>query len=112
VGVRIRLAGATAVPVRAMFCVCALSTRVRVPVRLPAAVGVNVTLIVQALCAASEAPQLLDAANSMLEEVRLAIESATSPELVSVIGCEELVVFTCCAVKVSDRMLSVSVAAR
>jgi hypothetical protein len=55
--------GPTAVPVPVRLAVCglpaALSVTVIVPVRVPAAVGVNVTLIVQFALAAREVPQVL-----------------------------------------------------
>ena len=40
-------------------CVPALSVTVKLPFRVPTAVGLNVTLIVQLAFAASEVPQLL-----------------------------------------------------
>ena len=53
-------AGAIPVPVRLAVCglFVALSVTVRVPVRVPPAVGVNVTLMVQVSPAATLAPQL------------------------------------------------------
>jgi len=95
-----------------MDSVCALSTSVIGPLRVPLADGVKVMLRVQELCAASDAPQFVTAANSGLEGVRLVIASATSPELDSVTLCAALPVFTCCAAKLNDAALSVSVAAR
>ena len=49
------------VPVRVMVCglPLALSVKVTEAVRVPAAAGVNVTLIVQLLFAATELPQVL-----------------------------------------------------
>jgi hypothetical protein len=56
--------GALAVPVRLTLCVLPaalllLSVMVNAAVRVPGAVGVKVTLMVQLLLAASELPQLL-----------------------------------------------------
>src|SRR5258706_15082825 len=55
--------GPTAVPVPVRLAVCglpaALSVTVIVPVRVPAAVGVKVTLMVQFAPAATEVPQVL-----------------------------------------------------
>ncbi len=53
-------AGATPVPVRLTLCglPAALSVIDTVPVRVPVAVGVNVTLIVQLAAAATDAPQV------------------------------------------------------
>ena len=55
--------GPTATPVPVKLAVCglpaALSVTVIVPVRVPATVGVNVTLIVQLALAASDVPQVL-----------------------------------------------------
>ncbi len=52
--------GATPVPVRLTLCglPAALSVIDTVPVRVPVAVGVNVTLIVQLAAAATDAPQV------------------------------------------------------
>jgi hypothetical protein len=55
------IAAATPVPVRLTVCglPAALSEMLTVAVRIPAAVGVNVTLIMQLLFAATEPPQVL-----------------------------------------------------
>ena len=54
------------VPVKATFCGLpeALSVNVNVPVRLPAAVGVNFTLIVQLAPGATELPHVPDPAKA------------------------------------------------
>ena len=86
--------GATPVPVRLMVCglPVALSVTVIVPGRLPAAVGVKVTLMEQLAPAATEAPQVLVWAYGGLATM-LGIFSAAVPELVSVTVCAALVVF-------------------
>jgi len=58
------VAGNTPLPVNGTVCglVLASSVIVRVPVRAPVVVGVNVTLILQLAPAASEVPQLFDCA--------------------------------------------------
>jgi hypothetical protein len=83
------------VPVRLTVCGLpeALSVTLKVPVRVPDAVGVNVTLMVQFPLAAREPPQVLLAAKSppaaMLVMVRVAL-----PVLDRVTVCAALVVPT------------------
>ena len=67
----------------------ALSTIDSVPVRLPAAVGVNTTLIVQCAPAATEAPQSLVWPKSPVVVIP-EIDSAAFPVLESVIACAAL----------------------
>src|SRR3989442_15639482 len=67
-----------------------LSVIVSEPVRLPSAVGVNVTLIVQLAPAATELPQVLVWAKSSPPTVMLLISSAPLPELVRVTVCRTL----------------------
>ena len=87
--------GAVPVPVR--FTVCglpvALSVTVMVPVWLPVAVGVKVTLIEQFAPAASVAPQVVVSEYCALATM-LPIVSEAVPELVSVMDCAALVVLT------------------
>ena len=75
------------VPVPVRFAVCglllALSVTVKVPLRVPVAVGVNVTLIAQLAPAASVPPQLLVWAKSPLTPM-LEMVSAAEPEFESV----------------------------
>jgi hypothetical protein len=83
------IVGATAVPVRLAVCglLVALSVTVSVAVRVPAAVGVKVTLIVQLAPAASELPQLFDSAKSpglVPVIATLAMVAGPVPVLVSV----------------------------
>jgi hypothetical protein len=97
--------GPVPVPVRLTVCGLfkALSEMVREPVRVPTAVGVKVTLIVQLEPAARLAAQVFVASKSegsapvttMLDMARL-----TFPALESVTACAALVVPTCCPVKV------------
>src|SRR5271157_1454017 len=63
--------GAVPVPERATVCGLpeAVSVMVRVPFRVPDAVGVKVTLMAQLAPAATLAPQLLVCANSLLMEM-------------------------------------------
>jgi hypothetical protein len=68
----------------------ALSAILRVPVRVPEAVGVNVTLIVQFPPAAREVPQLSASAKSPVAEI-LEIVKGAEPVLVSVTVCAALV---------------------
>jgi hypothetical protein len=63
------------------------------PVRVPVAVGVKVTLMVQEAPAATELPQVLVSAKSPLAEM-LVILNAPLPVLVSVTDWAELVVPT------------------
>ena len=67
----------------------ALSVNFTVPVRLPAAVGVKVTLIVQFAPAATLDPHVLVSAKSP-EAAIWVIESAALPELVKVTTCAAL----------------------
>lgn len=70
----------------------ALSVMVIVPVCVPVAVGVNLTLIEQLAPAASEAPQVVVSEYCVLATMLL-IERDAFPELVSVTLCAALVVF-------------------
>ena len=70
----------------------ALSVTVMVPVWLPVAVGVKVTLIEQFAPAASVAPQVVVSEYCALATM-LPIVSEAVPELVSVKDCAALVVF-------------------
>lgn len=95
-------AGAPApVPPSAMDCGLppALSVMVTDPVRVPVALGVNVTVIVQfPLFAATVLPQLFVWAKSPLfapVTPMLEMFSVALPALVSVTDCEALVVFNC-----------------
>jgi len=84
------------VPVSEIVCglLEALSVSVSVPVRVPAAVGVNFTLIVQLAPAATELPQVPSPAKAKSPlkaalNVRVAL-----PVLVSVVNCAPLLVPT------------------
>lgn len=85
------------VPVPDKFTVCglfaALSEMTSVPVLLPAAVGVNVTLIVQLAETANVDPHVLATAKGPVDLIE-AMVSCALPLLVSDIGCGELVVPT------------------
>lgn len=70
-----------------------LPCKVRVPVREPRAVGVNVTFTVQLAPTANEVPQLLVWAKSPLIKTPV-IVAGRSPEMVNVTGTAVLVVFT------------------
>ena len=73
----------------------ALSLTVTVPVRVPVAVGVKFTLIVQLLPAASEVPQLPSPARTKSPlTVTLLIVKVVLPLLVRVESCAALVVPT------------------
>ena len=79
----------TLLPVPLKVTVCglplALSVMVRVPVTVPAAVGVNVTLIVQVPPAAMPVPQVGALATKLLGEAEMLVKvSAAVPELVTV----------------------------
>jgi len=78
-------------PVSETFWVPALLNTVMEPFRVPAEAGVKVTLMVQLTVAASEDGQLLIWANSALA-VMEEISNALVPELVKVMGNEELLV--------------------
>ena len=94
---------ATVVPVPVRDTVCgepeALSVRVRLPMRVPPAVGANVTDMVQLAPAATLDPQVLDSAKSPVEAIDVTL-SAAAPLLVSVTVCAALVVPVFCAAKV------------
>ena len=74
----------------------ALSLRVTVPVRVPVAVGVNFTLIVQLAPAATELPQVPSPAKAKLPLMpKLPLNvSVALPVLVTVTNCTVLVVPT------------------
>ncbi len=85
------------VPDRLLLCVPALSVTVTVAVRAPSADGVKVTLMVQLELPASVVPQLLPCAKSpafVPVTATLSPVTAEVPLLVSVSGCEPLVVPT------------------
>lgn len=85
------------VPVSGIVCglPAALSVIVTAPVRVPVAVGLNATLIVQPAPAATELPQVPPLANAKSPlTARLEIVSEALPELVSVTDCAVLVVPT------------------
>ena len=86
-------AGAKPVPLSETICglPAASSATLSVPVRVPPAVGVNVTLIVQFAPAARLVPQLLVSAKSPLA-VMLEMFRPAFPEFVSVTCCAALVV--------------------
>jgi len=79
------------VPVRLRVCglAPALSVMLIMPVRVPVAVGLNVTLIVQLAPAASDPPQLLLSAKSPLAVIPV-IVNAAFPVLLSVAVCAAL----------------------
>jgi hypothetical protein len=95
---------AAPVPVRLTDCGLpeALSVMLRVPVRVPDAVGVNVTLMVQLAPAATELPQVLVWAKSPLAEMLVRLSEAL-PVLESVTDCAALVVPTVWLAKVSEE---------
>src|SRR6184192_637481 len=82
----------------------ALSLSVTAPVRVPAAVGVNFTLIVQLAPAATELPQVPSPANakSPLMTKLLLNVSVELPVLVTVTNCVALVVPTAWLAKVNE----------
>ena len=77
----------------------ALSVTVSVPVRVPDAVGVNVTLIVQLLFCVTELPQVFVCAKSPLAAM-FVIVTALPVKLLSVTVCAALVVFRVCPLNV------------
>ena len=83
-------------PVPVSLTVCglplALSVIVMEPVRVPVAVGVNVTLIVQGVLGANELGHELDLKSPLV--TMLEMESVAVPLFVSVTFCEPLVVFS------------------
>jgi hypothetical protein len=102
------------VPVRPTACglPVALSAILIEAVRVPAAVGLNVTLIVQFAVAASDAGQVLVWAKSpalVPVTLTLVIVNAALPLLVSVMLCAALVVPTVCELKV--KLVGASVTA-
>ena len=95
--------GWTPAPVRLTVwgLLLALSATVTVAVMLPVVVGLNVTLMVQLLPAASEAPQLLVWENSLVE-LTLEIKSAALPTSCTTTVCGGLVLPTAWGAKVKD----------
>lgn len=93
VGVRLTAGATTPVPPSRIVCglLGALLVIVRVPLRVPLAVGVKITLRVQEEPAASELPQLLVSAKSPFTEIE-EMERTASPVLESVTDCAELFV--------------------
>src|SRR5262249_16605674 len=85
----------------------ASSVNVRVPLRAPMPLGVNVTLTVQPAPGASDPPQPFDWANSPVVAT-LDMVTAADPLLRSVSDCAALVVPTSCAPKVNDDTARVS----
>ena len=92
------------IPVRLTDCGLpeALSVMLKLPVRVPDAVGVNETLMVQLAPAATELPQVLVWAKSPLAETLVRFSEAL-PVLESVTDCAALVVPTVWLVKVSEE---------
>lgn len=89
-----------------------MSVRVRVPVRVPVAVGVNFALIVQLRPAATELPQVPNPAKAK-SPVKLALKvRVVLPELASVMNCAALLVPTVWLPKVNEtgERLAVGVA--
>ena len=86
-----------AAPVPARLTVCGLpvasSVIVMVPGRLPVAVGVKVTVMVQLAAAATDVPQVLVWAYGALAAMLVMVRAAV-PEFVRVTVCAALVVFT------------------
>src|SRR6266851_5517223 len=82
------------IPVRLTDCGLpeVLSAMLKVPVRVPDAVGVNVTPMVQLAPAATELPQVFASAKSPLAAILLVIVRAALPVLDSVTVCAALVV--------------------
>src|SRR5919199_3867195 len=88
--------GVAPVPLSATMCgpPGALSLKVRLPLAVPVAVGVNVTLTLQDAAAATLAPQVLRLMANGPEMVTLASENGALPVLLSVADCGALVVVT------------------
>jgi hypothetical protein len=97
VGEKLTAGAGTAAPVPVSVAVCGLpavlSTMLNVPVRVPAAVGLKVTLIVQLAPAATEVPQVSLSAKSPVAEM-LVMLKAMLPVLDSITLCAALVVPT------------------
>ncbi len=87
-------------PLRATVCVAsrALSVIVRAPVRVPGAVGKNVTEIIQLAPVATLAPHVLVSAKSPDAAIEVMV-SATVPELVNVSACGAPLAPTTCEEK-------------
>jgi len=91
--VGLTVSGASPVPVSLTSCglVPALSLKVSAPVTAPRLLGLNVTLTVQLVPAASELPQLLVWLKSPLATIE-PMESGPEPELVSFTDLDALAV--------------------
>jgi hypothetical protein len=102
-------AGATPEPLSATICgeLLTLSVIVSDPVRVPAAVGVNITEIEQVALTASELPQVSLSAKSPVAMME-AMESAALPELVSVMLCRGLELSTVKLLKLRAVLESVA----
>ena len=102
----------TSFPVPASLSVCgepdASSLTVRVPIQIPAALGVNVTEIVHVRPAASVAPHVVDFANTVVLTAILLIVRSVFPVFVRVNTCGELFVDGNWSVKVKPDGVSVS----
>jgi hypothetical protein len=96
-GERLAMGAVLPVPFSEITCglLPALSTKVTEPTALPAAVGVNVMLIVQIPPAARDAPQVLVCAKGAVGVIEVRVRGAV-PVLVSVTVCAALVEFTIC----------------
>jgi hypothetical protein len=103
--------GPRPVPVRLVVCGLpgALVATVSVPVRVPSAVGLNWTLMVQEPPGATDVPQLLLCKNSP-DATMLEMENAAVPVLDKVTAWAALVVLRSWAAKVRDDGLSTAVA--
>jgi hypothetical protein len=91
--------GVTPLPLKATVCgdPAALSVIVSEPLRVPVAVGVNVTAIMQFAPAATDVPQVFVSAKSPEAAIELIVRAAC-PLLVSVTICAALAAPTiCCA---------------
>jgi hypothetical protein len=112
-GNRVTVGTGPPIPLNRIVCglFAALSAMVTDPYRLPLAVGVKVTLMVQLFAGATEAPQLLVWAKSPLAAT-LEMFKAALPVLVSVTVCAELVAPTLVLVNVSVAGSSVTTGPR
>jgi hypothetical protein len=89
----VKLVGANPVPVTLRICglSAALSIMVIFPERAPLADGAKITVIVQLAPEVNDAPQVLACANSVDDEVMLAMEMAAEVLFLNEVGSEALV---------------------
>ena len=109
-GESVSVAGAWPVPVSAAVCVPMLSVMLSVPLRAPAAVGVNAIEIAQAVEAVSVATQVLAVMLKSPVSTGVCSVATVPPVLATVIVCAAVVWFMVVGAKVSEGGVSTMLA--